>query len=297
MEHRDFGEYFSALSTILFNKTDSDMPLYSSSSMFDLRVEYLFIELKYNFFNYECEFLLIKKESIFQNHLFNFIIINNRVKIDWMVSLKTKMYSPLEEKINVYSHALGFILGSIGLIFLLELAIFRGDLSQILSFGVFGLSMMILFAASTLYHRTTDPIRRSRLRIFDHASIYALIAGTYTPFCLVTLPDRLGLILFAVVWAFALLGICIKLFFTGRFSVLSTLMYLFMGWMMVFLIKPLYQNLASEGLYWIFAGGLAYTLGAILYSIKRIPFNHASFHILVLIGCFCHYIAIYLYVI
>lgn len=214
-----------------------------------------------------------------------------------MVVLKTKIYSPLEEKINVYSHALGFILGFIGLIFLLKLTAFRGDLIRTLSFGVFGLSMMILFAASTLYHRSIDLVRRSRLRVFDHASIYVLIAGTYTPFCLVTLPERLGLILFVVVWTFALLGICIKLFFTGRFSVLSTLMYLFMGWMMVFLIKPLYQNLEPEGLYWIFAGGLAYTIGAILYSIKRIPFNHASFHILVLIGCFCHYIAIYLYVI
>ncbi|MRT92711.1 hemolysin III family protein [Ancylomarina sp. 16SWW S1-10-2] len=214
-----------------------------------------------------------------------------------MASSKTKTYSALEEKINVYSHGLGFIIASIGLIFLLILTLPRGDWSQILSFGVFGLSMMILFAASTLYHRATDPVKRSRLRILDHASIYVLIAGTYTPFCLVTLPDRLGLIFFTVVWGFALVGICIKLFFTGRFSVFSTLMYLFMGWMMVFMIKPLYQNIAPEGLYWIFAGGLAYTIGAVLYSIKRIPFNHASFHILVLVGSFCHYMAIYLYVV
>jgi hemolysin III len=213
-----------------------------------------------------------------------------------MGSLKTKMYLPLEEKINVYSHALGFVLAFIGFIFLVELTLYREQVSHILSFSVFGLSMMILFAASTLYHRATEPIKRARLRIFDHASIYVLIAGTYTPFCLVTLPDRLGLIFFVVVWGFALVGICIKLFFTGRFSVLSTLMYLFMGWMMVFLIRPLYQNLAPEGLYWIFAGGLAYTIGAVLYSIKRIPFNHAIFHILVLIGSFCHYMAIYLYV-
>jgi len=214
-----------------------------------------------------------------------------------MEGLKTKMYSHLEEKINIYSHALGFALAFIGFIFLIELTLYRDQLSHILSFSMFGLSMMILFAASTFYHRAIEPVKRARLRIFDHAAIYVLIAGTYTPFCLVTLPDRLGLIFFAVVWGFALVGICIKLFFTGRFSVLSTLMYLFMGWMMVFLIKPLYQNLAPEGLYWIFGGGLAYTIGAILYSIKRIPFNHASFHILVLIGCFCHYMAIYFYVV
>ena len=214
-----------------------------------------------------------------------------------MDSVKTKMYSPFEEKINIYSHALGFILAFIGFILLIKLTLYREQVSHMLSFSVFGLSMMILFAASTLYHSAIDDVKRVRLRIFDHASIYVLIAGTYTPFCLVTIPDRLGLIFFVVVWSFALVGICIKLFFTGRFSILSTLMYLFMGWMMVFLIKPLYHNLALEGLYWIFAGGLAYTIGAILYSIKRIPFNHAIFHILVLIGSFCHYIAIYLYVI
>ena len=207
-----------------------------------------------------------------------------------------KSYSPLEEKINIYSHALGFIVSLIGFIVLIRITFLFGELKHLFSFSIFGLSMPILFAASTLYHRAINPIKRARLRIFDHASIYVLIAGTYTPFCLVTLPEKTGLIVFAVVWVFALLGISIKLFFTGRFSVFSTLMYLFMGWMMVFIIKPLYQNLPIEGLYWLFSGGLAYTLGAILYSIKRIPYNHAIFHILVLIGCFCHFMGIYLYV-
>jgi len=207
-----------------------------------------------------------------------------------------KTYSPLEEKINIYSHALGFFIAFIGLVFLLRHAYLHGELRHLFSFAIFGLSMMTLYAASTFYHRATDPVLRSRLRIFDHASIYVLIAGTYTPFCLVTLPQKTGLIVFSVVWGFALVGISMKLFFTGRFSVFSTLMYVFMGWMMVFIIKPLYQNLPVEGLYWIFAGGLAYTLGAVLYSIKRIPLNHATFHILVLVGSFCHFMGIYLYV-
>lgn len=213
-----------------------------------------------------------------------------------MQSPKNKSYSPLEEKINIYSHALGFSASLIGFFVLIRYACLFGEMKHLLSFSIFGLSMMILFAASTLYHRAIDPIKRARLRIFDHASIYVLIAGTYTPFCLVTLPEKTGLIVFAVVWVFALLGISIKLFFTGRFSVLSTLMYLFMGWMVIFIIKPLVQNLDVGGLYWLFSGGLAYTLGAILYSIKRVPFNHACFHILVLIGCFCHFMGIYLYV-
>lgn len=210
---------------------------------------------------------------------------------------RNKMYSPLEEKINIYSHAVGFLLSLIGLFVLLRSAYLYGDTRHLISYSIFGMSMLILFAASTLYHRATDPNKRVRLRIFDHASIYVLIAGTYTPFCLVSLPEKTGLILFAVVWGFALIGITIKLFFTGRFSVLSTLMYLFMGWMVIFIIKPLYQNLPVDGLYWLFAGGLAYTIGAILYSIKRIPLNHACFHVLVLIGCFCHYMSICLYVI
>ena len=212
------------------------------------------------------------------------------------MTVKNKTYSPLEEKINVYSHALGFLVSFIGAMFLIRKACLFGDLMQQISFSIYGLSMMTLFAASTLYHHASDPHRRARLRIFDHAAIYVLIAGTYTPFCLVTLPEKTGLIVFAVVWGFALVGIGIKLFFTGRFSVLSTLMYLFMGWMVIFIIKPLVQNLDIQGLYWLLSGGLAYTIGAILYSIKKVPFNHACFHILVLIGSFCHYMGIYLYV-
>ncbi len=209
---------------------------------------------------------------------------------------KNKTYSPLEEKINIYSHALGFLVSFLGTLLLVRKAYLSGDLMQLVSFGIYGLSMMTLFAASTLYHRAEEPIKRGRLRIFDHAAIYVLIAGTYTPFCLETLPEKTGLIVFAVVWLFALLGIGIKLFFTGRFSVLSTLMYLFMGWMVIFIIKPLVQNLDIGGLYWLFSGGLAYTIGAMLYSIKKVPFNHACFHVLVLVGSFCHYMAIYLYV-
>ena len=213
-----------------------------------------------------------------------------------MQNLNNKTYSPLEEKINTYSHAFGFLASIIGTLFLIRKAYLFGDMMQFVSFGIFGLSMMVLFAASTLYHRAEQIDTRSRLRIFDHAAIYVLIAGTYTPFCLLILPEKTGLIVFIVVWVFALVGITIKLFFTGRFSLLSTLMYLFMGWMVIFIIKPLYQNLSTEGLVWLFSGGLAYTIGAILYSIKRIPLNHATFHILVLLGCLCHYMGIYLYV-
>jgi hemolysin III len=124
-----------------------------------------------------------------------------------------------------------------------------------------------------------------------------LIAGTYTPFTLVTLQGSVGWTIFFTAWGFALTGIVLKLFFTGRFDMLSTIMYVFMGWIIVFAIKPLMNNLASEGLMWLFAGGAAYTVGAILYSIKKIKFNHAIFHVFVLAGSFCHFMAVYFYVV
>jgi hemolysin III len=134
------------------------------------------------------------------------------------------------------------------------------------------------------------------LRIIDHASIYVLIAGTYTPFALVTLNGATGWVIFGVAWGLALCGITLKLFFTGKYNLVSTLMYVFMGWIIVFAIKPLIVNLSSEGLFWLFCGGMAYTIGAILYSIKILRFNHAVFHVFVLAGSASHFVSVYFYV-
>ncbi len=207
-----------------------------------------------------------------------------------------KYYPPIEEKINIISHALGFVLSLLALGFLLVHAINHGDVWHIASFSIFGASLIVLYAASTIYHSTTKPELRYRLRILDHASIYVLIAGTYAPFTLVTLQGTTGWVIFAVSWVLALCGIILKLFFTGRYRLLSTSMYVFMGWIIVFAIKPLIANLSSDGLFWLVAGGLAYTLGAILYSIKKIKFNHAVFHIFVLMGSICHFVSVYFYI-
>jgi len=209
---------------------------------------------------------------------------------------EVKYYSPLEEKINVYSHAFGFLLSILGLVLLVDKSVQTGDLWYILSFSIFGFSLIILYAASTIYHNTKEAKLRSRLRIVDHASIYVLIAGTYTPFALVTLHGSVGWVLFSVVWGIALSGIILKLFFTGRFNLISTLLYVFMGWLAIFAYKPLLEYLQIEGIYFLAAGGIAYTLGAILYAIKKIKFNHAIFHIFVLLGSLCHFIAVYFYV-
>lgn len=205
-------------------------------------------------------------------------------------------YNPTEEKINVYSHVVGIILSIIGLGFLIYKSVHFSDGISILSLIIFGLSMIILYAASSLYHAATDLTKRARLKVFDHVSIYILIAGSYTPFTLISLKNDNGLIVFGIVWTFALIGIIIKLFFTGRFKIISTLMYVFMGWMIVFSFSDLQNNMAVAGINWLIAGGIAYTIGAVLYSIKKIPYNHAIFHIFVLIGTFCHFICILNYV-
>jgi hemolysin III len=123
-----------------------------------------------------------------------------------------------------------------------------------------------------------------------------LIAGSYTPFTLVTLNGTTGWVIFGVAWSIVICGIILKLFFTGKYKLLSTLLYVAMGWMVIFAIKPLVNNLSAGGLSWLVAGGLAYTVGAILYSIKKIQFNHAIFHVFVLAGSFCHFMAVYFYV-
>jgi hemolysin III len=207
-----------------------------------------------------------------------------------------KYYSPIEEKINIISHATGFIISIVALVLLVTRASLYGDVWHIVSFSIFGASLIILYAASASYHSVTKPKSRNRLKIFDHASIYVLIAGTYTPFSLVTLKGTLGWVIFGISWGLALTGIILKLFFTGKYDLISTMMYVFMGWVIVFAIKPLINNFSLEGLYWLFAGGISYTIGAAIYSIKKIKFNHAIFHMLVLIGSFCHFMAVFFYV-
>jgi hemolysin III len=207
-----------------------------------------------------------------------------------------KYYSPIEEKINIFSHAIGFILSIAASVLLVTRAILHGKSLHIVSFGIFGASLMILYAASTFYHLAESTVTRKRLKVFDHASIYVLIAGTYTPFTLVTLKGATGWAIFGISWGLALTGIVLKLYFTGKYETISTVMYILMGWIIVLAIKPLFHKLPFAGLVWLFAGGISYTIGAILYSIDKIKYNHAIFHVLVLVGSFCHFMSVYFYV-
>jgi len=205
-------------------------------------------------------------------------------------------YSPTEEKLNIASHALGLVLSLFALIVLVWNASAIGTAWDMVTFGIFGLSLILLYGTSTLYHSSTQPERRRNLRVLDHAMIYVLIAGSYTPIAIVTLNGTVGWVLFGATWAMALIGITLKMFFTGRYQLLSTLMYVFMGWIVVFAINPLVRNLPLEGLYWLLAGGLSYTVGAVLYAIKSIRFNHAIFHFFVLAGSICHFVTVYAFV-
>lgn len=207
-----------------------------------------------------------------------------------------KTYSPAEERINVGSHALGLVLSLLASILLLQHPMLENQLKASISFGIFGLSLITLYLASTIYHSSKAPAFRARMRVLDHAAIYVLIAGTYTPYTLLTLDSELGWRLFYISWGMALSGVVLKLFFTGRFRLVSTLMYVVMGWLIVFAIDPLTDNLNSQGLFWLVLGGLCYTLGAVIYGIKAIQFNHAIFHVFVLLGSVCHFISVYFYV-
>ncbi|MFD1096491.1 PAQR family membrane homeostasis protein TrhA [Salegentibacter chungangensis] len=210
--------------------------------------------------------------------------------------LPNHFYPPEEERFNVLSHGFGFVLSIIGLVLLVMRANELGEILPMVSFSIFGASMILLYAASTFYHSAKTHKLRYSLNILDHASIYVLIAGTYTPFALVTLNGEIGWLMFGVVWAMALAGIILKLFYTGRYQRISTLMYVVMGWIVILAIKPLAENLPTAGLTWLFVGGISYTIGAILFSLDRIKFNHAIFHMFVLFGTFCHFLSIYYYV-
>lgn len=203
------------------------------------------------------------------------------------------LYSKREEQLNVISHGIGLFLSSIAFPFLVIKSLNFETFWKPISFIIYGLSMIILYAASTFYHAAKNPKKRRKLNIFDHAAIYVLIAGSYSPFCIVSLDSKLGWYMFLFVWVFALLGIILKLFFTGRFDKISTALYLLMGWQVMFFIKPLMNSLSEEGFQFLLAGGIFYSVGAILYSIKNIPYNHAIFHLFVLLGSLSHFLAIY----
>ncbi|WP_339624686.1 hemolysin III family protein [uncultured Winogradskyella sp.] len=204
--------------------------------------------------------------------------------------------SIVEEQLNAWSHGIGAVFGIVALVMLIS-NIDTSNAWHLFSVVVYGVSIIILFTASTLYHSVSGEKRKHYFRIVDHISIYLLIAGTYTPVLLIILSDSLGWPLFYTVWGIAAFGVILKLFFTGKFEAFSTLLYLVMGWLIVFDFSNLSEAVESDGVLWLFAGGLFYTVGIIFYAIHKIPYNHVIWHLFVLGGAICHFFMIYLYVI
>lgn len=213
-----------------------------------------------------------------------------------MSKIKARDYNPKEEKWNVITHGFGLILAIVGLVLLVVRSSLYDDAWHIVSFSIYGTSMVVLYTASTLFHASKPGKVRKRLNVFDHASIFFLIAGTYTPFMLITLRGGWGWSIFGVVWGLAIAGMILKLFFTGRFEKISTAIYVILGWLIIIAIKPLIENFNGPGLFWLAIGGISYSLGAGLYLWHKLPYNHAIFHVFVLIGSISHFLAVYFYV-
>lgn len=197
-----------------------------------------------------------------------------------------------DEWLNSLTHGIGLILSLIGLGCLVYYSIEEHSL-KLLTYSIFGFSLVLLYGASTFYHSCTHLELKKWLRIVDHCAIYILIAGSYTPFTLISLKGAWGHFLFFSIWSLAIMGILYKIFFFGKFEKFSLFLYLLMGWLVVIAIEPLMANLSTEGLYWTFGGGLFYTSGVIFFVLDARRFCHAIWHVFVMGGSFCHYCAIF----
>jgi hemolysin III len=202
------------------------------------------------------------------------------------------VHHPSEEFANALTHGLGATAALAGGAVLVTLAALYGDGWQLTGAIVFGACLLLLYIASTLYHATRHPVAKARLKVFDHCAIYLLIAGTYTPYTLIGLRGSVGWWLFAAIWTLALAGVIFKLFFTGRFKLLSTVIYVAMGWLVLVAIVPVFRSLDAWTFGWLFAGGACYTLGTFFYHRPSLRYSHAIWHMFVIAGSVCHYVSV-----
>jgi hemolysin III len=202
-----------------------------------------------------------------------------------------------EELANSLTHGLGAVLGCAALVLLVVFASLRGNAWHIVSCSIYGVTLVLLYTFSTLYHFARDERAKRRFRTLDRAAIFLLIAGTYTPLALVTLRGGLGWALLVVLWGIAAVGIVLELVQAKHIRTVSLPLYLAMGWAAVLVVRPLMAQLPPAGLAWIAAGGLAYTTGTVFYALKRVPYAHTVWHLFVLAGSTCHFLAVLLYVV
>jgi len=201
----------------------------------------------------------------------------------------------LEEILNAVTHGVGTAMAVVALVGMLLLYYDEGTW-HVTSCIIYGISLILLYLASTLYHSFTNEKLKSIFKFIDHAAIYILIAGNYTPFTLIPLHGEVGWTIFGIVWSLAAAGIVFQIFCVKKFKLLGTLCYLAMGWFAVVMIRPLLGLLPIEAIYWMIAGGVFYTVGAVFYLVKKIPYNHAIWHLFVLAGSIAHFVAIFKFV-
>lgn len=203
-----------------------------------------------------------------------------------------RSYSVSEEIANSITHGIGTVLSVVGGIALIVFAALYGDAWRIVSFTIYSVTLVILYLASTLYHSVRDSKLKRVFKILDHACIYLLIAGTYTPFLLVSLRGPWGWTLLGVIWGLALVGVIFKIFSAQRFRRFLVLGYLLMGWLCVVAGRELLLRVPAEGLFWLALGGLLYTVGVLFYAWRKLPYGHTIWHLFVLGGSICHYLAV-----
>ncbi|MBU8906920.1 PAQR family membrane homeostasis protein TrhA [Desertibacillus haloalkaliphilus] len=208
----------------------------------------------------------------------------------------THTFTKGEEIANAITHGIGALLSVAALAILVSFASIHGTVIHVVSFTVYGVTMLLLYMSSTLVHSMPKGKVKDIFEIMDHASIYLFIAGSYTPILFIVVQGTLGWTLFGIVWGLATAGVIFKIFFVKRFLVLSTLFYIGMGWLAVFAIKPIIQTLPPAGVALLFAGGLCYTVGTIFYVWRKFPFHHAVWHLFVLAGSIFHFFMILFYV-
>lgn len=222
---------------------------------------------------------------------------NNKTPLFESLFKLNKEETLIEELVSAAIHGIGAVLSIIALIILVILSSIKGNWWQIVSATIYGLTLILAYSASTMYHLSREQKAKKIFKILDFTSIYFLIAGTYTPITLINLHGWLGWSLFEAIWITAFLGIIFKAIFFDKYEILSTLIYLLMGWLAIVAIKPIYHALTPAGFMWILAGGLFYTIGIIFFLWKRLRFSHGVWHVFVLGGSICHFFAIIYYVI
>ncbi|MFP7734902.1 PAQR family membrane homeostasis protein TrhA [Priestia aryabhattai] len=208
----------------------------------------------------------------------------------------THTFTRGEEIANAITHGIGAVLSIVGLTLLIVLSSLEGTPWHVISFTIYGVTMLLLYVSSTLVHSFPEGKAKDLFEIFDHSSIYLFIAGTYTPFLFIAVKGTIGWTLFGIVWGIALAGIVFKAFFVKKFLFISTILYVFMGWMIVFAWDSLTQNIAHQGIVLLVVGGVLYTIGAVFYVWRGFRFHHMIWHIFVLGGTVLHFLAIILYV-